>query len=301
MVLSTTLLAGCGRNQNQTQDGECYSDGWEDAVSFPLQTTGSVVAVYADGETIEALMYEGILVRIDGGGERFDLLPAIHLRAFAHPGAYTIVVGDDGVILRSEASEWSSIDAGVGEDLVDVIATDPDSLLALASDRLLRSTDQGQTWSDVAGPSGAWSGLRQVQPAGDRVVLIGSGGQIWEAAAPFDDWTAIDLGSDAEILDGADLECSGCVALVTNQTVHVRQDGEWSTIPAPAGHGFTAATERFVATSTTLYEYTPGLDTLGSIASTSRPSQELVVDGYYRLLLLRDDGLLDVVEERPCF
>ena len=65
----------------------------------------------------------------------------------------SIVVGDGGQMLRREGAseEWSAIDVGISEDLIDIVAErDSAWVLAIASNRMLYSSDAGLTWIELA-------------------------------------------------------------------------------------------------------------------------------------------------------
>lgn len=242
-------------------DDDGCNGGWF-TTELSIDADGTIVALSRGlMDSTLLLLEEGIFVRIDDfGTETSESLPGTGLREFVElDNGDRLVVGAGGQVIRAAngSSEWAVIDAGISEDLIDIAAAGNGAwAVAIASNRVLYSSDRGLTWTDIVAPGGNWSGLRRVLAAGGAVWLIGDGGQAWMTGDPSnagDPWASVDLGSSADLLSGGALECTGCAMMVSADTLHIRDGGSWTTIPAPEGEEFVSAGDGYVATDAGLY------------------------------------------------
>lgn len=222
-----------------------------------LEISGTIVSLTRRGDQVIALLREGALVPVAGSGPATsEELPVGQLRAWAElSSGDRLAVGEGGTILRSASGtfEWALVDAGVTDDLLDIVEVDGGAL-AIASSRVLWSSDGGQTWTEL-GP-GTWSGLRRAFEADQQAWLIGDGGQVWTTADPLGEWQAIDLGTSDDLLDGtAMLGCSSCAVIISAHNLYRLGAAGWTTVPAPTGELFTALASDFVTTDVAVHGY----------------------------------------------
>jgi hypothetical protein len=242
------------------EEGETCDAGWDPAVDVELQASGTIVSLTQRGGQLIALTREGTLIPVSGTGTAMiETLPAQDLRAWVElDGGARLAVGDDGLILRSASSfaEWTVVDAGISEDLIDVIAaSDGAWALAIASNRVLYSSDAGVTWTELPAPAGSWTGLRRLFPASGSYWLIGDGGQAWTTADPNAGWEAFELDTSADLIDAHESGCDTCLVIASADTLHIPSSG--ASLPAPEGEVFIALGDGYAVTDRAVYSILP--------------------------------------------
>src|SRR5690606_17372469 len=250
-------LPACAKEPG-SDGGDGYNDDYSDcgggggwsSQDVELQTPGSVVSLVERRGQVFALLREGALVPVDSASTLAETIPATDLRAWVGLlDGDELVVGDGGQILRlaSGSGEWTLVDAGITDDLLGLAADEQGAALAITGDRVLHSSDAGQTWTELE--AGSWTGLRRVFRAADQFWLIGDGGQVWTSSDPVGGWQSVALGTSEDLLGGFENGCSACVVIVSAETMHMRSsDGSWISLPAPEGQLFVAVGGRHVIT-----------------------------------------------------
>jgi hypothetical protein len=232
--------------------------GWV-AEDVMLGASGTIVALHTNSNNeYVALLREGKLVHFDGeGSDTWETIPATGLRAWAElESDALVVVGDGGQIVRREggSDEWSVIDAGITEDLIDIVAPRyAGGVLAIANDRVLYSSDAGMTWTELAAPAGSWTGLRRAFSGRDRSSywLIGDGGQVWTSTDPSAGWEAFELDTSADLIDGVGTHCETCAVIASADALYLSSsDVSW---PAPEGEVIVAVAGGYVTTDRAVY------------------------------------------------
>ncbi|MFO7564064.1 MAG: hypothetical protein R6X02_15565 [Enhygromyxa sp.] len=257
-----------GASETPNDDDGCGGGGWfwsQQAVE--LEVSGTVVSLTRRGAQAIALLAEGTLVPVGGiGNAIIETLPGADLRAWAElSNGDKLAVGGAGQILRSSSGtlEWAAVDAGIDDDLLDVVA-DGESAVAISSSRVLLSSDAGLTWTELE--PGSWTGLRRVFRAAGQIWLIGDDGQAWASSDPAGGWEPVELGTE-ELLDGGEAGCSECVVIIAAKLVHVRAAEGWVSYPAPEGELFTAIGDHYVTTDRALYQLSPLTGSLDQLSS----------------------------------
>jgi hypothetical protein len=252
--------AGSDAEDESTGADSSCQGGWEPSVDVELMSTGPIVSLTRTGSVVFALTPDGLLNRIDQSGEvTSETIPATGLRDWVELAAFgdQLAVGDGGQILRfvSDSSEWTVIDAGITDDLLDVIAADDSgtSALAITSNAVHRSTDQGATWTELVAPEGGWTGLRKLFRVADQIWLLGAGGQVWTTSDPSGSWQAVDIGTSEDLLDGFQSNCQQCVVIASASTLYMREYETWEPVPAPEGEVFIAVGDGFAVTDRAVY------------------------------------------------
>jgi photosystem II stability/assembly factor-like uncharacterized protein len=140
-----------------------------------------------------------------------------HWFADEHPGAqagivftdatHGWVIGDAGRIQSTDdGSTWRTLSAGVGEDLVDVVAETRSSVWALGEGGLvIQTSDGGQTWTQrCAGDARLYHpSYRTLTVRGRQVWIAGEEGQLRRTADRGRTWSSTTLGGIGDILDVA--------------------------------------------------------------------------------------------------
>jgi hypothetical protein len=277
---AAALLAAPGCTQDSISQEDDASDTPSDCGGggpvwtrddVELEESGTIVSITRRGGQFIALLTEGTLLPIEGVGDAIvEMLPGVELRAWAElSNGVRLAVGDGGQILRSSSGtfEWTTVDAGITEDLLDVIAHGVGAV-AITSHRVLFSSDAGLTWTEVE--PGSWTGLRRMFRAAGQFWVVGEGGRAWVTSEPSGSWESVEIGTSEDLLDGGEAGCT-CVVIVSASSIHVRDGDGWTSLPAPEGELFTTIGDQYVATNRGIYELRPlegSLATVGIIDFT---------------------------------
>lgn len=124
-------------------------------------TLGETLVVGAGGTILVSGEDNSVWTPVVGFPELSADLWAIE-RVWLGDRGWTLVVGDQVVVVRDDAGEWST----------------------------------------VAPPPGGWGELRGVFEAWDRVFVVGRGGVVWSASDPTQGWVAEETGASADLIGG---------------------------------------------------------------------------------------------------
>lgn len=214
LILSFAAATGCAKDEDKT-----------------TSTTNDSGSAWAVGE-------DATMVRITPSGEVafYPLESEGDLLAIACKGADTaLAVGEDGVVLRTEDSgaNWETIDVGTRARLRAVILSGAHAAYVVGSDIVLRSDDEGRSFTPVPDAEGEWTAVTTTAK-GTQAWLASAAGEIWhldgEALTPVFVNSEGPLSGIAVTPDGAHLVAVGAGGLVLRS-----DDGgtQWSSVTAP--------------------------------------------------------------------
>jgi hypothetical protein len=109
------------------------------------------------------------------------------------------VVGASGTVAHSTdaGATWQSVDPGTSANLYG-IAQHADWIVAVG-DEVVVVHRPNEDWADAPPPPGGWGELRGVHSHRTRVYTVGSGGIVWSAADPSDEWILENVGVDTDL------------------------------------------------------------------------------------------------------
>ncbi|HEY8375162.1 MAG TPA: YCF48-related protein [Nannocystis sp.] len=206
--------------------GGCAKD--DDKKNSTTNDSGGAWAVGEDATMIR--------VTPDGDVAFYPLETEGDLLAIACKGAQTgLAVGVDGVVLRTEDSgaTWTQIDVGTRATLRAVILSGAPPAYIAGSDIVLRSDDEGRSFTPVPDAEGEWTAVTTTAK-GDKAWLANAAGEIWrlegEALTPVFLNSEGPLSGIAATPDGAHLVAVGAGGLVLRS-----DDGgtQWASVTAP--------------------------------------------------------------------
>lgn len=109
-----------------------------------------------------------------------------------------VAVGDGASIVTHGKSGWVPVLSTVTTNLAGVFGNGTDIYAVGAASTVLRSSDKGQTWSLVPGPSAPSTNLNAVWADSHRLITVGQSGTIWclnlNAGSPAT-WRVVSIGS----------------------------------------------------------------------------------------------------------
>ncbi|PRP93402.1 hypothetical protein ENSA5_43010 [Enhygromyxa salina] len=185
---------------------------WSEVQAVELGTSADIFALTRGGDydTLVAVGAGGAVVHqgtsVNGDSASLSTPVNVALRGVVSFGT-TLVVGDGGTILSSPDSglTWQAHESTVTDDLLGVARGSFEAgtfLVAIAAERVLVSTDDGVSWTEVVAPAEGWGGLRAVFATHDEIWVIGDGGSAWAATDPSGVWLRQELGTSADLIAG---------------------------------------------------------------------------------------------------
>lgn len=145
-----------------------------------------------------------------------------------------IVVGDQGEILTFDGQTWNGVSSGSQLRLEKAGSDNAGTLVAVGDfGTILRSTDQGQSWSPVT--EGTRQAIRGVAISDSRYVAVGEGGIILTGTVGEAPLIAVDASSGAETLN--DVAWNGrFIAVGAGGTILGSSDGStWDPVASVTG------------------------------------------------------------------
>jgi photosystem II stability/assembly factor-like uncharacterized protein len=241
---------------------------WSAIETIELGTTADILALTRGSEfdAVVAVGVGGIVVHYDGSGNSTTSSPlAVDLRGVITAGNLTVVVGDDGAIFSTsdQGQTWQPRSSGIPEGLIGIARGTLETgtfMVAISTERILVSSDDGVTWSAVPPPPQGWGVLRAVFATEARMWVVGDSGVAWSSSNPADAWTSEDLGAvvgDAGLIGGGrvsgddDSSYASTVAVVSSDGLWFRESGssEWTSANADLDGSIVAYAGGFVLTS----------------------------------------------------
>lgn len=181
---------------------------------------------------------DATMIRVDPAGDVlfYPLETEGDLLAIACKGSeVAVAVGEDGVVLRTEdgGTKWRQIDVGTRSLLRAVALSGGTGAYVAGSDIVLRSDDEGRSFSAVPDAEGEWTAVTTTA-AGTLAWLTTAEGEVWrlegETIAPVFTTSEGPLSGIAATPDGAHVVAVGAGGLMLRS-----DDGGtvWSTVTAP--------------------------------------------------------------------
>lgn len=212
LLATLALVVGCNRDdEKKTSDGS--GGAWavgEDATMIRVDDHGEV--------SFYPLESEGDLLAIACKGKQM-----------------AVAVGEDGVVLRTEdgGATWRQVDVGTRARLRAVALSGSTAAYVVGSDIVLRSEDEGRSFTPVADAEGEWTSVTTTA-SGSQAWLTTASGEIWqlsgESVSPVFTTPEGPLSGIAATPDGEHLVAVGAGGLVLRS-----DDGgaQWTSVAAP--------------------------------------------------------------------
>lgn len=178
------------RGQRVHVMGGRYALSDDGGTSWSYPRTGSGTNPYAMQVTSDGTIYEhrGYL-RLSRDSTRSWVYPyRKEINDFIALDDVVLVAVNDSTIIRSTDQGRSFSYVYRGQSLASTFREHRDVLYALTKSYLLRSLDRGATWLELPLPAGSGTGYRNLV-ANDRVLLFAIGDEVWTSRNLGEEWT----------------------------------------------------------------------------------------------------------------